>query len=230
MRNLKKAIYGLAATWYDPVPQYEEKEGTVFHVINSEGIRFDGKVGATLNHDFTKVLGTSDQNHLSLYITEKGLYFRLIIDESNNLAVSSYKKVKRGALRKASITFSYEKSKKKRQYEIENEVNLLSTIYQLGADNYIYLTTPYTLFEVCLCNQPQDLQTFVTTDPNDSRFSGIDWNNPITITNNPSIKTLENFKHRFDQKAWIQTEMEALWQELKELRNQNKALLGGSKR
>lgn len=180
-----KAIYGLAIHFADHC-NYEEHdpETNTFRFFRFEpsSIRSDGLIGITLEHDFGKCLGRTDEGDLSIYITDIGLYFRLI--PTTPAAMSAYKRVKRNALRHCSFCCKYEYKNVSRNTRLEAAAKRkLSQFIGSSDDNIVVETLAnILLYEICLTNSPANQETFCTTDVHDKRLAGIDWNHPIHIT------------------------------------------------
>ncbi|HZG81775.1 MAG TPA: HK97 family phage prohead protease [Brevibacillus sp.] len=184
---MEKFIYGLAIPFESyPCWKYDRDSRTyTFERINPTGIMTDGLVGILEGHSFDKQLGRTDDGTLSLYINDRGLFFRL--SPENQAALSCYKRVKRNALRHCSMAYHFKKEDRIRISEDEEKVKHL---YALDGEKVIFQELrEIQLYELTLTNNPAQDYTFCTTDKHDKRLQGIDWEKPIQLTKN-KIKPL----------------------------------------
>lgn len=172
---MEKAIYGMAMPFDDSYWQYDETN-KIFTIdkTNRESVVIDGIVGATVGHDFSRTLGVSGEN-LFLQVNERGVFFKLMPDTP--LALSTYKKVKRGALRHCSCTYFVRDSVR----DTEAEYKAIHEARSRGiADNIIVRKyRKLILFEVCLGNNPGNKSTFCTVDANHPLLHGLVWTNAV---------------------------------------------------
>ncbi|MEK3788064.1 HK97 family phage prohead protease [Paenibacillus sp. FSL K6-1230] len=167
-----KAIYGMAMPFNSCYVDSPNKESEPFIVekTNEESVFFDEMVGITLQHDYEKHFGTTNQN-LTIKVTDNGVYFRLI--PNTPLGLSVYKKVKRSALRHCSLSFIV--PKRIRNIEIEDSKAPFLKAIGMDSDFIVKEYKKIIIYEICLTNGPANEETFCTTDPNDKRLKGIDW-------------------------------------------------------
>ncbi|MUG43439.1 HK97 family phage prohead protease [Paenibacillus woosongensis] len=177
---MEKAIFGCAIPFEDyPCWSYDEDSRThTFERVNPLGIMTDGMVGMLEDHSFDKQLGRTDNGTLSLYINNRGLFFRL--RPTNKAAYSCYKRVKRNALRHCSIGYL---SHKKDLIRVSDDEEKIKKLQASGDERVIFQELrEIQLYEITLTNHPKQDYTFCTTNKRDERFVGIDWDKPITIT------------------------------------------------
>jgi phage head maturation protease len=172
---MDKAIYGLAMPFNDIYWEYDRLTNTYTIDKTSRGaVLFDTIVGATIDHDYTKALGDIREN-LIVKANEYGVCFKLT--PTCRLGYSAYKKVKRGALRHCSVSYLIREASK----DIDGEQHAKQLANTLGWNERIIVNKykKIILFELCLTNNPANAATFCTTDKNDPRLKGVEWDEVI---------------------------------------------------
>lgn len=177
---IEKFIYGLCLPFRDyPYWKYDQDSQTyIFERIHPNGIITDGLVGALEDHSFDKKLGRTDDGTLSLYLNERGLFFRL--KPTNPAALSCYKRVKRNALRHCSIAYHF---KKEDRIRVNADEEKIKELYEMNGDQAVFEELrQIQLYEISLTNYPKLDYTFCTVDKRDKRLEGIDFDSPIQLT------------------------------------------------
>lgn len=165
---MSKFIYGLAMPFKSSYWEYELLTNTFkFELTNRESVTFWKEIVLTLNHDYSKVIGTTDRN-LSLKVTNEGVFFRLIVDTKEGLKARS--EVSKGTLNHCSISYLH---RSVREPEEEQRVEQLGKL--LGWDEKFVVTKYKEILveEICLTNNPANDETFCTTNRNDPRLKGV---------------------------------------------------------
>lgn len=176
METIEKAIYGLAMPFDDfyitPHEQSNVLRNDTFQVdtTNKESVTLDSLVGLTFDHDYLKEIARTGRN-LQIKVTDKGVFFKAIPD--NPFALSMYKKVKRGAIKYCSISYSI----KEMEENNHSKENLEKVMSLCGVDDDVIVRDykDILVYELCICNQPANELTFCTTDPNHPLLKGVRW-------------------------------------------------------
>jgi HK97 family phage prohead protease len=206
---LEKAIYGMAMPFNDCYVNTDPTGVMRVRKTNRESVYFESLVGITLEHDYTKVLGRTD-NNLFLQVTDSGVYFKLIPDCP--LGWSVYKKVKRHALRHCSISFN--PVMMQRNFSDEERVLKISRAAGVGDSVIVEECRKINVFEICLTNQPANKSTFCTTDANDPRLAGLRWDEAAPIPE-ALIQHSPDEGLTFERNVWLTAETIALTEEVK---------------
>ncbi|MEC0172563.1 HK97 family phage prohead protease [Paenibacillus graminis] len=221
---MEKAIYGMAMPFNDFYAE-SDLENNTYSVerTNREGVFFDSKVGITLRHDYTQVIGTTEDG-LQVQTAEGGVFFKLI--PNSPFGQSIYKKVKRAALRHCSISFRKILSEQNAAEEM-----VCSEIFR--SEGYTDEVSVHDLkeiivHEICLTNGPANELTFCTTNMEDSRLNGLRWDNIQPI---PKALIRPSERPRFDREQWLAKETEALSKDIAEFKRDVQKFkgLGGRK-
>jgi len=168
---MDKAIYGLAMPFNDSYWEYDFLTNTyTFEKTNRESVTIDRLVGATIGHDYLKELGRTG-NNLTIKLHDRGLFFRLIPESP--LALSTYKKVKRGLIRHCSVSYVIEE--RQRDYEAEERAKALSQLIYLCSNIVVKEYKKLLVFEVCIGNHPANKATSCTTDKDHPLLRGVIW-------------------------------------------------------
>ncbi|WP_238652345.1 HK97 family phage prohead protease [Paenibacillus piscarius] len=208
---MERAIYGMAMPFNDfyAEPNLENNTYSVERT-HRKGVFFDSKIGITLGHDYTQVIGTTVDG-LQVQTTEGGVFFKLI--PNSPLGWSVYKKVKRAALRHCSISFRKILSE---QNAFEEKV--CTEIFRSAGytdEVTVYDLKKIVVHEICLTNGPANELTFCTTNVQDSRLKGLSWDNTSPI---PEALILPSERSRFDYEQWMAEETEALSKDIAEFK------------
>lgn len=175
MMKTEKAIYGLAMPFDDAYFEYEQlTDRYTFDRTNKESVTLDSLVGVTLGHDYSKELGRTGSN-LSIAIHDRGLFFKLIPESP--IALSAYKKVKRGAIRHCSV--SYLVKDRKRDIATEQRAKALARMINMTDNIVVKEYKKILVFEICIVNHPANKATFCTTDKNDPRLKGVEFDDVV---------------------------------------------------
>jgi phage head maturation protease len=168
---MNKAIYGLAMPFNDSYVDYLSlaRQFTV-EKTNKESVEFGSLIPATINHDYTKVLGDNRSN-LTLGINDNGIYFKLI--PNTKLGHETYIKVKNRLLRHCSISYLVEH--KERDYAAERKLRMLSKILGWNDTFRVYSYLKVIVQEVSIGNNPANKDTFCTTNKKHPRLKGVEW-------------------------------------------------------
>ncbi|MNP19233.1 Caudovirus prohead protease [compost metagenome] len=206
---MEKAIYGMAQPFNDFYFK-EDSENGIFlsQRTNRNAVRFDTKVGITLFHDYSKQLGTTEDN-LLLQVTDAGIFFKLI--PNTPLGLSAYKRVKRAALRHCSL--SYILFEKERNSELEQAATAEFQLHGFSDQIVIEDYKKIVVYEVCLTNRPANKSTFCTTNYNDPRLEGLNWDAAAPI---PETLCLLDDPELMAYKDWYVKETESLRESVSE--------------
>jgi HK97 family phage prohead protease len=127
-------------------------------------------VGATIGHDYEQELGRTDRGTLCIHINDRGLFFKIIPDSP--LAWDAYRKVKKNQIRHCSLSF---KVKQERDFKEEQRAAELFELLNWKEKIIVQDYKMIKVFEVCICNSPANKDTWCTTNKNDPRLKGIQW-------------------------------------------------------
>ncbi|ASA21289.1 HK97 family phage prohead protease [Paenibacillus donghaensis] len=210
---MERAIYGMAMPFNDFYADTDvEKNTYMVNRTNRAAVFFDSKVGITLGHDYTQVVGTTDDG-LQIQLADGGLFFKL--SPSSPLGWSVYKKVKRAALRHCSISFRKILSERNAAKEMVSSEIFRSEGFTDEVS--VHDLREIIVHEVCLTNGPANELTFCTTNAGDPRLSGIRWDNSQPI---PKDLIRPSERPRFDREMWLAEETASLSADIKDFKKE----------
>lgn len=165
---MDKYIYGCARYFTFVRKMSIRDDPSALSLVDSDTFLFSSEVGLTLEHDFDRVLTTTDKGNLDLYVTSEGIFFRYkVIGE---IGERTYRKVKNFALRHCSTIRQLGEFRRKLSYEERH----------LG-NNKVFLEKGSIFYEICLTNGPAHSYTFCTVHKDDKRLKGVNWDKPVDL-------------------------------------------------
>lgn len=167
----EKAIYGLAMPFnifYKGREQYTDF--LQYELTTRESIQMWIDVKLTLEHDDSRILGTTNQQNLLYVINDSGIYFKCV--PNTPMGFRAYEDVKAGLLNYCSVTYL---RRCERDYDLEKKMKSFTMLINRTNNFMVKKHVEVLVHEMCITNDPGSKETFCTTNKNDPRLKGIKW-------------------------------------------------------